>query len=119
MSEDAEDKPKRKYTRRVNSLVDDVIQEAAAEIAEENGIEDYDIDVGGIQVERIESDEPQPLKFIGAEPTSDTEKAKRVKLFGTNDSMKFTPWKGIDMWSCTLCGWSSFEKIKARRHCCD
>lgn len=126
MSDEAEDRPKRKYTRRSileNETAIEALGVAIAntvdESAKDAGAEDYDVEISEIEVEDIEPDPNAPLKVIGREPTGRSAKAEIVKANGTSDTMKYTPWRGKDMWSCSICSWSTFEKRRARRHCCE
>lgn len=117
---DTSEKPKRKYTRphtavpAINDIIDQAVVGAIEDITSDVGV-DEDADVEIIDVSENVSDQ----SFIGQERVGLSQKAQIIKKFGTNESMRFTPWKGKDMWTCEICHWTTFKKILARHHACE
>lgn len=118
-------KPKRKYTRRnITGIdqVDDIANNFMERFIDENVPEDADAEVGvefdGEILDGITPDESKEVKFLGQEPVNNSLKAKMERALGINCQMELKPWRGLDHWRCKKCGWDTFKADMAKNHRC-
>ena len=63
-------------------------------------------------------DENAPARTLGDEIPNNSIKAKVTRALGVLGTMEKGSWSGLDQWTCTKCGFSTFNESDADNHRC-